>query len=56
MDRPEEDFESDLIDVSDIGLDRLDELPSDALGEALHRILRESDEDPDAYAGFQNSC
>jgi FXSXX-COOH protein len=53
-DGTESEFQSDLIDVSGVDLDRLNDLPADVFATALRRILRESREDPTSYVGFLN--
>lgn len=47
-------FQSDLIDLSGIDLERLSALPGTVFGTALRRILREHAEDSTPYAGFLN--
>ncbi|MEU5694673.1 FxSxx-COOH cyclophane-containing RiPP peptide [Actinosynnema sp. NPDC020468] len=48
-------LESDLLDVTDIDLTRLAELPETALRAALHRILTDHDDLPDQYAAFESA-
>ncbi|SDD66926.1 FxSxx-COOH cyclophane-containing RiPP peptide [Actinokineospora iranica] len=47
--------ESDLLDVTDLDLDRLAALPDTVLAASLRRILTEYDAVPDRYAAFQNA-
>jgi FXSXX-COOH protein len=54
MGETEPGFQSDLIDLSGIDLDRLNDLPSTVFGSAIRRILSESAEDSAAYATFLN--
>lgn len=51
----EPDLASDLLDLSQISLERLDAMPDSVLGAALRRILAETEEDPEYYAGFQSA-
>ena len=55
-DGTETEFQSDLIDVSGIDLDRLDRLPASVFATALRRILRESHVKPTPYVGFLNDA
>jgi FXSXX-COOH protein len=54
MGETEPGFQSDLIDLSGIDLDHLDDLPSTVFASAIHRILSESAEESTAYATFLN--
>lgn len=51
----EVDLESDLLDVTGIGLEQLDAIPNSVLGASLRRILAERAKMPDQYAGFQSA-
>ena len=48
-------MESELLDVADLALDQVDELPDSVLRTALRRILTERAAVPDQYTIFQNS-
>jgi FXSXX-COOH protein len=48
-------LESELLDVTDIDLDRVNALPDSVLRASLHRILAERAAVPDQYTIFQNS-
>ncbi|MFD0923080.1 FxSxx-COOH cyclophane-containing RiPP peptide [Saccharopolyspora rosea] len=51
----EADLRSDLIDLTEVDLARLAELPSSALAVSLRRILQDDGTSPDQYASFQNT-
>lgn len=48
-------LESELLDVSDLDLAKLDALPGSALHLALRRVLAESEVAPDSYAAFESA-
>lgn len=47
--------DSDLIDISDLDLSAVADLPQSAFGEALRRALRESEEQPMTYVVYERS-
>jgi FXSXX-COOH protein len=49
------DREPGLIDLTDVDLARLAELPDTVLAGSLRRILTEAEEPADRYTGFQSA-
>jgi FXSXX-COOH protein len=48
-------IESELLDLTDIDLDRLARLPDSVLRTSLQRVLSERVDLPQGYAGFENA-
>lgn len=48
-------IESELLDLTDLDLDRLAELPDSVLAASLRRVLSERVDLPQGYAGFENA-
>jgi FXSXX-COOH protein len=48
-------IESELLDLTDIDLDRLAGLPDSVLRASLRRVLSERVDLPQGYAGFENA-
>jgi FXSXX-COOH protein len=56
MDEVEPDLEADLIDLTGIDLDKLNDLPASVLADSLRRIRQEALETSEQpYAGFLSS-
>jgi FXSXX-COOH protein len=49
------DIESQVLDVTDIDLETLQELGNPVLAESILRILREADQPGEALSGFNSS-
>jgi FXSXX-COOH protein len=54
MAETEPSFQSDLIDISGIDLEQLDDFPPSVFITALRRILRDNVDESTPYAGFLN--
>lgn len=52
--QPDAGLRSDLVDLSGVDFDLLDELPPSVLASALERVLRDNTSTTDHYASFQN--
>ncbi|MET8310197.1 MULTISPECIES: FxSxx-COOH cyclophane-containing RiPP peptide [unclassified Micromonospora] len=55
MDTGEDDFRSELIDLTDLDLTELDALPVGVLVAALRRLDRRAAAPGDQYAGFESA-
>jgi len=49
------DVDSDMVDISDLDLSAVADLPHSVFGEALRRALRESEEQPRTYVVYERS-
>jgi FXSXX-COOH protein len=50
----DDEIESELVDLNDVTLEQVRSLDESALGSALHRVLLESENPEETYAGFNN--
>jgi FXSXX-COOH protein len=52
--QPDGGLRSDLVDLSGVDFDLLDELPASVLARSLERVRRDNTSTADHYASFQN--
>lgn len=52
--QPDAGLRSDLVDLSGVDFDLLDDLPASVLARSLERVLRDNASPADHYASFQN--